>query len=119
MITQRSRRNIAKQSAEDAQSDILPETTDNRGLLHQSGYLSTEKIIQYYIGVLTILFVIFTIVTTIITFRSVDITSIPGLFIQGKSSSFRIYYATVLIILNVLGTVTLGCSNYLQQICTM
>jgi hypothetical protein len=91
--------------------------------LCQSSYISTAKIIRCFFGVVAALTVAFTIVTIALIRRimgpNMNLKIVPSLVIMdGNCSSLRIYNIIAHVILNAVGTVVLGASNYLQQICT-
>jgi len=83
-------------------------------------YMSTTKIIVYFYGVLMMVSVTATvIVMAIMAHKRLHFSTENNLVIaESPCSSLEKIKTTVHLLLNILGTLTLGTSNFLQQLCT-
>lgn len=86
----------------------------------QPSYISTAKIIQYFVGAFMALSVIATIVIMVVMARNgLNISSVPSLVIaEHQCTSLKTHKVIAHLLLNIIGALLLGASNFLQQICT-
>jgi hypothetical protein len=91
--------------------------------LWQIGYLSTARIIGYVLAFFALLFSVAAIVVFTLTRKHADgsailqVESFP-LTSGSCDSNLHTYNLIAHLFINLLGTIILGSSNYLQQICT-
>jgi hypothetical protein len=139
-------RREANQETEVLVADNHPKPADSVKSvpLLQSGYITTARIILYFLGGVAALSVVLTATIIVLTifnakgqpytsyvpdglesYTAYTMTLVPSLImvpslivIDGDCSSVRIYNVLAHFILNAIGTLVLGASNYLQQICT-
>lgn len=108
--------------------------------LLQPSYVTTAKMIFYLLSTAALLSVSVTVVIILLTIRNIEkqassdtstvssqdlapqtfgLMRVPSLIVSsGNCSSVRVYNVLAHFILNGIGTLILGASNYLQQICT-
>jgi hypothetical protein len=91
--------------------------------LWQIGYLSSARIITYVLAFFALLFSIAAVVVFTLTRKNaqgsavLNVESIP-LTTGSCDSNLHTYNLIAHLFINLLGTIVLGSSNYLQQICT-
>jgi hypothetical protein len=127
-------------------ADNNPEPAEKGDSLLRPGYITTSRIILYFLSTVAALSVVLTAIIIVLTTLNIkgqtystyvypnpqsynyesysmilapSLIMVPSLIVMdGACSSVRIYNVLAHLILNAIGTLVLGASNYLQQICT-
>ena len=109
---------------EDVEQATTDEDTIGRIKVFDPNYASTAYIISYFLIIIAVITSIFAIIIGVLCYQKYKanskkvVTSFPLLYNTCETSSLRWYVVASQLVLNVIGSILLASSNYLQQICT-